>query len=139
MRVRLDGDGLGDRAALRARFEDVYERLYGHRQPESRVEIVKLRLAATGVLPGLQRESADPASDPPVPVETRPVYVDAATGVADMAIYRGRDLAPGHALDGPLVVEETTTTVLVGLGDRLEIDDGGNYLIHIAESGTDDA
>ena len=139
VRVRLDGDGLGDRAALRARFEDVYERLYGHRQPESRVEIVKLRLAATGVLPGLQRESADPASDPPVPVETRPVYVDAATGVADMAIYRGRDLAPGHALDGPLVVEETTTTVLVGLGDRLEIDDGGNYLIHIAESGTDDA
>jgi N-methylhydantoinase A len=139
VRVRLDGDGLGDLAALRARFEDTYERLYGHRQPESRVEIVKLRLTATGVLPGLPPESADPASAAPIPVETRPVYVDAATGVVDVAIFRGADLAAGHVLDGPLVIEETTTTVFVGLGDRLEIDGGGNYLIHIAESGADGA
>ncbi len=140
VRVRLDGDGLGDRASLRARFEDAYESLYGHRQPETRVEIAKLRLTATGVLPGLPPEAADLATAAPEPIEIRPVYIDAAAGVAEAAIYRGQDLAAGHVVDGPLVVEETTTTIFVGRGDRLEIDVGGNYLIHIAaEGGTDDA
>jgi len=140
VRVRLDDGGLGDRAALRAQFEDAYDRLYGHRQPETRVEIVKLRLTALGVLPGLPPEFADRTAGTPEPVETRPVYVDAATGVAEAPIYRGRDLAAGHIIDGPLVVEETTTTIFVGGGDRLEIDAGGNYLIHIAvQGGADDA
>jgi N-methylhydantoinase A len=140
VRIRLDDDGLGDRTSIRARFEDAYERLYGHRQPETRVEIVKLRLTAIGVLPGLPPEAADPAAGAPEPVETRPVYIDATTGVSEAAIYRGQDLAAGHVIDGPLVVEETTTTVFVGRGDRLGIDAGGNYLIHIAaEGGADDA
>jgi N-methylhydantoinase A len=140
VRVRLDDGGLGDRGALRARFEDAYDRLYGHRQPETRVEIVKLRLTAIGVLPGLPPEFADRTAGTPEPVETRPVYVDAATGVAEAPIYRGQDLVAGHIIDGPLVVEETTTTIFVGGGDRLEIDAGSNYLIHIAvQGGPDDA
>jgi N-methylhydantoinase A len=135
VRVRLEEGDLDDRAGLRARFEDSYERLYGHRQPESPVEIVKLRLTAFGMLPGLPAKSVPPAAGAPVPVETRPVFADTETGVVDTPIYRGRDLEAGHRIDGPLVVEETTTTIFVGAGDRLEIDSGGNYLIHIAGEG----
>ena len=139
VRVRLDDDGLNNRASIRSRFEDTYERLYGHRQPETLVEIVKLRLTATGVLPGLPPEAIEPAVAAPKPVETRPVYVDANNGVNEIAIYLGGDLAPGHFVDGPIVVEEITTTVFVGSGDRLEIDAGGNYLIHFDAKGeTDD-
>jgi hypothetical protein len=36
------------------------------------------------------------------------------------------------------VVEEITTTVFVGSGDRLEIDAGGNYLIHFDAKGETD-
>ncbi len=74
----------------------------------------------------------------PTPVETRPVYVDAGTGIADVAIYRGAELATGHVIQGPLIVEETTTTVFAGRGDRLEVDGGGNYLIHLAAGEGDD-
>ena len=83
-------------------------------------------------------KSAAPAAGQPVPVETRPVYADTRTGVVDTPIYRGSDLEAGHKIDGPLVIEETTTTIFVGAGDRLEIDEGGNYLIHIAEEGGGD-
>jgi N-methylhydantoinase A len=138
VRVRLDEDGLSDRAGIRARFEDIYEQLYGHRQPETRVEIVKLRLTATGVLPGLPSGRSEPVDGAPTPVETRPVYVDAGTGIADVAIYRGAELATGHVIQGPLIVEETTTTVFAGRGDRLEVDGGGNYLIHLAAGEGDD-
>ena len=94
--------------------------------------------AETGVLTGLPPAAADPASGVPAPVQTRPVYVDAATGVIEAPIYRGGDLAAGHVIDGPLVVEDTTTTGFVGRGDRLEIDAGGTYLLHIEAKGGSD-
>ncbi|MHA1114214.1 MAG: hydantoinase/oxoprolinase family protein, partial [Alphaproteobacteria bacterium] len=134
VRVRLvPGEPL-EADDLRARFENEYERLYGHRQPETQVEIVKLRLTGFGLLPTLPTPfagSAAPAA--PEPVEIRPVYMDAARGMQDAPVYAGSDLVPGHILDGPLVVEEQTTTIFAGPEDRLEIDRAGNYLIHLGE------
>jgi N-methylhydantoinase A len=134
VRVRLvPGEPL-EADDLRARFEDEYERLYGHRQPETQVEIVKLRLTGFGLLPTLPTSFAAPATPAaPEPVEIRPVYMDAARGMQDAPVYAGNDLVPGHILDGPLVVEEQTTTIFAGPEDRLEIDRAGNYLIHLGE------
>ncbi len=36
---------------------------------------------------------------------------------------------------GPAIIEAPTTTVLVGAGDQLSVDDHGNYLIRIAAGG----
>jgi len=138
VRVRLAPGEPLDPDTARARFEEEYERLYGHRQPETKVEIVKLRLTGFGVLPTLPTPPApDPgaaAPEAPEPLEIRPIYMDAARGMADAPVYAGIDLVPGHVLAGPLVVEEQTTTIFAGLGDRLEIDHAGNYLIHLGES-----
>ena len=137
VRVRLAPGEPFDAAAVRARFEAEYERLYGHRQPETKVEIVKLRLTGFGILPPLPVPSARHATPAaPEPLEIRPVFMDAARGMADAPIYAGDDLVPGHVLDGPLVVEEQTTTIFAGPGDRLEIDPAGNYLMHL-EAGRD--
>ena len=43
------------------------------------------------------------------------------SGFAPTPVYRGADLLPGHRLDGPLLVEEQTTTVVVGPRDRIEV------------------
>jgi N-methylhydantoinase A len=140
VRVRLDPDRLEKNGAfdpddLRARFEDEYERLYGHRQPETQLEIVKLRLTGFGILPTLPMPSdGHHAPDTPEPVETRSVYLDPIRGMTDAPVYSGDDLAPGHVLFGPLVVEEQTTTIFAGPGDRLEIDRAGNYLIQLRET-----
>ena len=74
------------------------------------------------------------APEPPEPLEIRPVYMDAARGMQDAPVYAGIDLVPGHVLAGPLVVEEQTTTIFAGPGDRVDIDHAGNYLIHLGES-----
>ncbi len=42
-----------DDGAARAIFEEAYERLYGHRQPESIVEVVNIRVVAVGMAPRL--------------------------------------------------------------------------------------
>ena len=44
-------------------------------------------------------------------------------------VYRGPDLRPGHRLEGPLLVEERTTTVVAGPGDRIEVLPSGDLLI----------
>ena len=48
---------------------------------------------------------------------------------APTPVYRGVDLLPGHRLDGPLLVEEQTTTVVVGPQDRLEVLASGDLFI----------
>jgi len=117
-----------DWTSVRRDFEREYEILFGHSQPEAEVEIVKLRLAAFGILkkPPLRRMSAGATAAQPI--ETRAVYLDEKRGRVPMPIY-GTDLTAGTRLQGPLIVEEATTTILVGPDDVLSVDDTGNYLI----------
>ena len=41
------------------------------------------------------------------------------------------DLGPGHTLNGPLIVERPDTTIVVGSGQRLEVEAYGNLIIHL--------
>jgi len=131
VRVALDGDGRFDADRVRAAFEDSYDRLYGHRQPESVVEIVKIRVTGMARPPVPPPALPAPSARAPVPREERRVWLDATNGWRTVPIHAGPALAPGHRIAGPLVVEERTTTILVGVGDTLVIDRAGNYLVHL--------
>ena len=131
VRVGL-GDGAGrDPVDIRERFENEYDRLYGHTQPDGIVEISNQRVVGTGALPRLTIGGTGKATRDPVPLEIRSVFVDSGIGRRDIPVYAGVDLRPGHAVEGPLLVEERTTTVLVGASDRLEIDAADNLVVHL--------
>ena len=53
--------------ALRAAFEREYERRFGHVQPDSTVEITKLRVVGIGTLPRLEPLRAEPCDTAPEP------------------------------------------------------------------------
>ena len=114
-----------DVAELRAAFEREHDRLFGHVQPDSTVELTKLRVVGIGTLPPLEPARAEPSGTVPGPASTRDVYTfgprGEPLGIRPTPVYRGADLLPGHRLDGPLLVEEQTTTVVVGPQDRLEV------------------
>lgn len=124
-----------DPAVIRAAFEQDYRRLFGYVQPHGQIEIVNLRLAATGRLDAL--EIAPPAADPraPRPHSRRDVWIDRRTGFAEVPVYDGTLLTPRQTLVGPAVIEEATTTIFVGAGDRVTMTDAGNYLVAIAHDG----
>ena len=119
--------------ALRAAFEHEYERRFGHVQPDSTVEITKLRVVGIGTLPRLELLRAEPCDTAPEPASVRDVYAfgprGEPRGFVPTPVYRGADLQPGHRLEGPLLVEERTTTVVAGPGDRLEVLPSGDLLI----------
>ncbi len=132
VRVRLDGSETFSAARARELFELRHQRLYGHIQPEGLVRISALRVVAEGLLPeiGIPGAAAGGGASPP-PSGRRRVWIDEARGWREITVYAGSDLAPGHRVAGPAMVEEATTTVFVGADDALEVDGTGNFLIHL--------
>jgi N-methylhydantoinase A len=116
-------------AEIRAAFEAEYDRQFGHTVPESRINVAKLRVVGIGKLPPLVDPTYDSTDAPVTPVETRPVYAESVGEFLDTPVYRGADLAHGQSFDGPAIIEEATTTILVGPGDRVAVDALNNYVI----------
>jgi len=134
--VDLDKAALGenDLEELRARFVRRYEQLYGHGAalPGARLECVTFRVRASA-------QSRKPSL---IAAETltREVPVDAKTGErliywaewkkqAPSPIYDGYRLLPGNVIEGPCVIETTTTSIVVHPGQRVEVDALRNFVI----------
>jgi len=122
-----------DVARIRADFEARHERQYGHYQPEGEIEIVHLRLAGIGRLKRVPPPAHELTKMRPVSREYRSLYLDTQAGFEIVPVYDGNQLRPGHEIDGPALIEEKNTTILMGHGDRLEIDASDNFLIFVAK------
>ena len=114
---------------IRASFEAEYDRQFGHTNPESRINVAKLRVVGIGKLPLLEDPKFDAVDTTPEPIETRPVYAESAGEFLETPVYRGTDLHYGQGFGGPAIIEEATTTILMGPGDRVAVDALNNYII----------
>jgi N-methylhydantoinase A len=119
---------------IKQAFEDAYRQLYGYLQPTGQIQVVNLRVAAIGKLPPAKVRPAMTATSAPQPAATRQVWIDEQAGWADVPIFEGAGLQPGHAIKGPAVIEELTTTILFGAGSQLLVTSADNYLIHLEEA-----
>jgi N-methylhydantoinase A len=136
LRVPLAESSGMDTATIRAAFEREHDRLFGHTQPDGVVCINKLRLVAIGVLPPLELPAAEPARDGVAPVDRRQVWLTESVGWQEVDVYRGTDLGVSHVIRGPALIEEQTTTILVGPFDNLKVDPANNYCIELLPAGT---
>jgi N-methylhydantoinase A len=130
IRVELPAGAL-DPLAVRKAFDADHQRQYGHTQPGGTIEITALRVTARGLIEATEPAAAPASDGRPEPTAIRRVYMDARHGWQETPVYQGADLTPGFAQDGPLLVEELTTTVLVGPGDRLRVDKADNFMIEV--------
>ncbi len=132
--VPLDGGPL-DAAALaaaRQRFDAAHERAYGHAAPDEPVELLNLRLVALGQsrAAGLPRPPEEGDSRGRGAPETRSVGL--AEGRATRCpIYARAALRPDERIDGPAVVEEAASTLLLYGGDRLRVAHGGHLIVEV--------
>jgi N-methylhydantoinase A len=133
VRVTVAGDEAADPGRVRDDFLEAYERLYGHRDSNSPIEIAAVRIVGLGLFPEFELRAAEAAEGAPPVASQRPVYFDEASGWVATRIYRGVDLMPGAAVDGPAVIEEATTSVILAPGDRCTVDSIGNFLIRFDE------
>ncbi|MDY7104555.1 MAG: hydantoinase/oxoprolinase family protein [Actinomycetota bacterium] len=126
--------GALDVAAVRAAFEALHQRRFGHIQPGGTIEITAFRVSAHASFDRAPATAADGPGDPTL-VETRRCWIDADTGWVDVPVWDGPTLAPGLTLVGPAVVEDATTTIVVGAGDTLRVHPSGDRVIELGAAG----
>jgi len=122
--VMLDADPRSrhDTAWLRRAFEQAYERLYSFRLPEVDVEAVIWRLIATG--PVASRDSVpDFNSNPDRRATRRKARFNG--GDVETPVYARRDLVLDQTVDGPAIIEERETTIIILPGWRATVDRTG--------------
>ncbi len=130
-RGELGADDLDD---LRARFVRRYEQLYGRGSalPGARLECVtfRVRAAAEARKPRLiAATELTQALAPTAHTGMRDIYWAEWKKLSPTPIYDGYRLRPGNTLDGPCVIETTTTSIVVHPGQRVAVDALRNFVI----------
>ena len=124
---RFNGDG--DVATLRDTFNEIHERLYAVKDPASHLECMnwKGRLTAHLDKPRLVA-AASGARHAPTPDRHSNAYFS-GLGRVDTPIYLGASLGVGASIEGPAIIEEPTTTIVVYPKMRAEVTALHNYLL----------
>jgi len=114
-----------DSRKIHRRFVETHRRLYGHAADDAPVEIVNLRVEARGAIPRPAMQSTPTtAGAPPVPLGTRRVYADRSRGWETFTLFHRDALRPGHRIDGPAIVTQLDTTVLIPAHTHAQVDRG---------------
>jgi N-methylhydantoinase A len=130
--VQVDYDPKTDTlASLKAKFEADHQRLYGHIKPITPIRFTALRVIATIPATALAAPAHAKAAKAPNPTSKRRVFLDRRRGWQDIPVYAGDGLGAGHALPGPLIIEERTMTLYAGPDDHVSVDASGNFLIEL--------
>ena len=90
-------------------FHEKHEALYGFRSDDA-VEIVNLRVTAIGIVPKPEIKAEEMKEYTPKPDYYREVYFD---GWMRTPIYQRNKLKAGARIDGPAVIEDYDTTIVI--------------------------
>ena len=121
-------------ATITVDFHRLHEKAYGYARNTEAVEFVNLRVVALGKLPefrAAKRAAKTPRT--PEPVGTREVCF-AGRPVTSPVYVRDR-LHEGIAINGPAIVEQMDSTIVLLPGYRAEADPYGNLIIRASKKG----
>lgn len=110
-------------STLRQRFEAQHRQRFSFDDPEEGVEIVTLRLTAIGTLGDGTTTDGYTPSEAASP-KTRAVHVGGAWH--DVPVHRQLALPPNTTIDGPAIVEQEYTTLLIPPGWSLTMTPTGD-------------
>jgi N-methylhydantoinase A len=116
--------------AILSEFDRVYSELYGRTGPSVGLEVMSWRLVVSGPRPSLRlAPTATHADAASAKKGERRVYHPEYRDYRPTPVYDRYRLAPGSELDGPAVIEERESTVVVGPRGRIRVDELRN--IHV--------
>jgi N-methylhydantoinase A len=116
--------------SLAARFHARHDQLYGYAVPTAPMELVTLRLTATGVTekPRLPTMPKQPRGSEHAFKGKRRAYLPDTKAFADIPVYDGDKLAHGNQVQGPALIEQATTTLFLPSEYDMECDSLGSFV-----------
>jgi len=118
---------------IKKRFNDAHNRLFLYSEPESPLESINIRLTGLGIIPKTSLTSWQTGGkDSSEAIKgSRKAYFGELGGWVDTQIFDGSKLKAGNIIEGPAIIEEVTTTIVVNPYDKATIDRLGNVVIEI--------
>ena len=115
---------------IRQSFYSAYRNLYSRYLTDVPIETVSWRVAVSGPRPGVELKKLEESLQlGPALKKKRPVYFPEFKGFAECPVYDRYRMRPGTTLTGPAIVEERESTLVVGPGGALRIDDYLNAIV----------
>jgi len=113
-----------------AAFNKKHQDVFGYSDSNYPLEILNFGLSAIGKMPPLILKPIEKGGrDSSAAIKsTRKAYFTEAKGFTETTIYNGDKFLAGNIFEGPCVVEEQMTNVVVPPGYKMQVDDYGNYI-----------
>ncbi|HEV2093812.1 MAG TPA: hydantoinase/oxoprolinase family protein [Rubrobacter sp.] len=118
-------DGISDA------YREEYRRLYGREGPDVPLETITWRVQVSAPRPEIpqEEEKGDPRPLDEARKGERGIYLPENDGFGPVPVYDRYRLDPGVTFEGPAVVEERESTVIVGPGSRAKVDGARNLIV----------
>lgn len=116
-------------------FEETYRRLYERLSESVPLEIINWRVISSSPAPQvrLRATGVEQATTSTARNGTRRAYFPELGGYIDTPIYDRYALTPGTGFDGPAIVEERESTVIVGPDCSFRIDEQLNLIVELED------
>ncbi len=126
-----------ERAEIRRRFDEVYEKLYGRTYPDSEVEFINFKVRASLPekllqLPKLEKKKGQTLED--AIRGKRDAYSPIAKDFIPYTVYDRYKLFPDAAFRGPAIIEEKESTLIVGEDALVRTDEFGFLWVDLKEA-----
>lgn len=131
LNVHVGGGGSSLADAI-ARFHEDHEREFAFRRDETPVEIYQIGLEAIGRTPKPDFAEHEVTEHHPEPHETRQVWFEDTDWAQTPVFHRDR-LPAGTSIDGPAIIDQLDSTIVVPPNTRAEVDAHLNIRIHIGK------
>jgi N-methylhydantoinase A len=124
-----------EKGTIRRLFDDAYEKLYGRTYPDSEVEFINFKVRASLPEKLLQLPKMDGAGktlDRAIKGE-RLAYSPISKDFVPFTVYDRYHLYPSARFPGPAIIEEKESTLIVGEGSHVSVDDYGFLWVDMKE------
>lgn len=119
--------------AIADTFHRAHERLYTYSTPETPLEVINLRVTAVGYVDktGLYEHPMEDCNIDLAYKNSRKIYFEENEGPTDTPVYEREKLKVGSIIEGPAVIEERITTVIVHPKWKARIDGYENIILEV--------
>ncbi|MEM7467240.1 MAG: hydantoinase/oxoprolinase family protein [Pseudomonadota bacterium] len=120
-----------DKEAMAQSFHDLHERMFTYNVEESSVDLFHWRVVAHRRVPAPIAPTFDSSAKTSDDAQkgTRRVYFGDIDDYRDTNIFDGDLLERGMIVSGPAVVEQKTTTIVVFPGQKMDVNEYGDFVL----------
>ena len=131
------GDADEERRQLLTAFETAYSEKFSQKPLDVPVEFINIRLTARAPVPGANtlQTTADDGADTDALKGERPAYFPELGDYAATAVYERSRLRPGARHQGPAIVEDQGSTLIIGPGAEWHVAESGNLIVELPMTG----